>query len=88
MSSFCGPLVLLVLFVEAQVLMCGTGDPQSSVYEDQRRWTDTALQAHVVAVLKKQHPDLAHKITVCVHPHFTKAAFLTLGIVPSFVGAD
>ena len=53
-------------------VLCGTGDPQSSVYEDQRRWTDASLKAHVVAVLKKQHPDLAHKITVRVHPLFTK----------------
>ena len=36
------------------------------MYEDQSRWTDAALKAHVVATLKRQHPDVAHKITVRV----------------------
>eukprot|EP01046_Picozoa_sp_COSAG06_P000797 COSAG06_NODE_23_length_33072_cov_44.622327_15_plen_593_part_00 len=48
----------------SQTLLTFLGDPQSSVYEDRTRWTDAALKAHVVSVLKRQHPDLADKITV------------------------
>lgn len=55
----------------SQTLLTFLGDPQSSVYEDINRWSDAALKAHIVSVLKKQHPDVAHTITVRVPPPLT-----------------